>query len=111
MRTIYLDHAATSFPKPPAVGKRMQEYVETVGATVNRSSYGAAKEAGMVALRLRQRLGALFSFPDPAHVVLTPGNTWGLNMLLHGRSLSGFRDGAQRGHASATADVAARRAV
>ena len=104
MRTIYLDHAATSFPKPPAVGKRMQEYVETVGATVNRSSYGAAQEAGMVALRLRQRLGALFSFPDPAHVVLTPGNTWGL-------SLSGFRDGAQRGHASATADVAARRAV
>ncbi len=84
MRTIYLDHAATSFPKPPAVGKRMQEYVETVGATVNRSSYGAAQEAGMVALRLRQRLGALFSFPDPAHVVLTPGNTWGLNMLLHG---------------------------
>ena len=59
MRTIYLDHAATSFPKPPAVGKRMQEYVETVGATVNRSSYGAAQEAGMVALRLRQRLGAL----------------------------------------------------
>ena len=43
MRTIYLDHAATSFPKPPAVGKRMQEYVETVGATVNRSRCACGK--------------------------------------------------------------------
>ena len=84
MQSIYLDHAATSFPKPAAVGRRMEEYVTQVGANVNRSVYGAAQEAGLVVLRLRQRLGELFHMEDPTHVVLTPGNTWGLNMLLWG---------------------------
>lgn len=84
MRTIYLDHAATSFPKPPRVGARMAEYVDRVGANVNRSVYGPAQQAGMVVLQLRQRLCQLFHLDDPTHAVLTPGNTWGLNMLLNG---------------------------
>lgn len=84
MHTVYLDNAATSFPKPPAVGARMREYVDEVGATVSRGSYEAAQQAELVTLRLRQRLGALFGFADPSHVILTPGNTWGLNMLLLG---------------------------
>lgn len=77
MHTVYLDNAATSFPKPPPVGARMREYVDEVGATVNRSSYHAAQQAGMTTLRLRQRLGTLFGFANPTHVILTPGNTWG----------------------------------
>lgn len=84
MHTVYLDNAATSFPKPPAVGARMREYVDEVGAPVNRGSYQAAQQAELVTLRLRQRLCALFGFADPSHVILTPGNTWGLNMLLLG---------------------------
>ena len=84
MHTVYLDNAATSFPKPPTVGARMREYVDEVGAPVNRGSYQAAQQAELVTLRLRQRLCALFRFADPAHVILTPGNTWGLNMLLLG---------------------------
>lgn len=84
MHTVYLDNAATSFPKPPAVGARMREYVDEVGASVSRGSYQAAQQAELVTLRLRQRLGALFGFADPSHVILTPGNTWGLNMLLLG---------------------------
>ena len=84
MHTVYLDNAATSFPKPPTVGARMREYVDEVGASVNRGSYQAAQQAELVTLRLRQRLCALFGFADPSHVILTPGNTWGLNMLLLG---------------------------
>ena len=84
MHTVYLDNAATSFPKPPAVGARMREYVDEVGASVNRGSYQAAQQAELVTLRLRQRLCALFGFADPSYVILTPGNTWGLNMLLLG---------------------------
>ena len=84
MKTYYLDNAATSFPKPPEVARRMADYLTEVGATVNRSVYGAAQEAGMVELRLRQRLGRLFHFSDPTHVILTPGNTWGLNQVLRG---------------------------
>ncbi len=81
---LYLDNAATSFPKPPEVARAMAEYLETVGATVNRSSYGAAQEAELTALRLRQRLARFFRHPDPSHVILTPGNTYGLNQVLRG---------------------------
>ena len=85
MQTIYLDNAATSFPKPAGVSARMKEYMDSVGATINRSVYGAAQDAGLVTLRLRERLARLFSFPEkPTHVILTPGATAGLNFILKG---------------------------
>lgn len=55
MEAIYLDNAATSFPKPAGVSDRMKYYLDCVGANVNRSVYTAAQEAGLVTLTLRQR--------------------------------------------------------
>ena len=46
MDAIYLDNAATSFPKPEGVSDRMKYYLDCVGANVNRSVYTAAQEAG-----------------------------------------------------------------
>ena len=85
MKTTYLDNAATSFPKPEGVSSRMKEYMDTVGATINRSVYGAAQDAGLVTLMLRESLKRFFHFPDPVtHVILTPGATAGLNMVIKG---------------------------
>ena len=85
MNTIYLDNAATSFPKPEGVSGAMKTYMDHVGATINRSVYGSAQDAGLVTLHLRQRLKKLFHFPAPVtHVILTPGATWGLNMAIKG---------------------------
>ena len=85
MHTIYLDNAATSFPKPEGVSDTMKTYMDQVGATINRSVYGSAQDAGLVTLQLRQRLKKLFHFPEPVtHVILTPGATWGLNMAIKG---------------------------
>ena len=85
MDTIYLDNAATSFPKPEGVSTAMKTYMDCVGATINRSVYGSAQDAGLVTLQLRQRLKSLFHFPEPVtHVILTPGATWGLNMVIKG---------------------------
>ena len=89
MRTIYLDNAATSFPKPDGVSRRMKEYIDTVGATVNRSVYGSAQDAGLVLLTLRERLAKLFHFDDPTYVILTPGMTAGMNMVIKGFLKSG----------------------
>ena len=84
MPAVYLDQAATSFPKPPCVADAMAAYITQVGANVNRGVYGTAQQAERTVLRLRQRLCALFDFADPTHAVLTPGNTWGLNLVLGG---------------------------
>ena len=85
MRTIYLDNGATSFPKPEGVSSAMKDYLDHVGATINRSVYGSAQDAGLVTLQLRESLAKLFHFTQPAtHVILTPGATWGLNMAIKG---------------------------
>lgn len=81
---VYLDNAATYYPKAPGVASAMADYVEKVGATINRSSYASAQEAGLVTLSLRERLCRLFNHPDPTHAVLTPGATAGLNMVIKG---------------------------
>lgn len=85
MNTIYLDNAATSYPKPEGVSLAMKTYLDQVGATINRSVYGSAQDAGLVTLRLRERLKKMFHFRSPVtHVILTPGATWGLNMVIKG---------------------------
>ena len=85
MKTTYLDNAATSFPKPEGVSSAMKTYMDTVGATINRSVYGAAQDAGLETLLLRESLKKFFHFPDPVtHVILTPGATAGLNMVIKG---------------------------
>lgn len=82
--SIYLDNGATSFPKAPGVGEAMLDYVNNIGANVNRSTYEASSEAEMVLIECRERLCTLFGTEDITHAVFTPGMTAGLNMLLKG---------------------------
>ena len=85
MDTIYLDNAATSFPKPETVARAMARYIDEVGAPLNRSVYESAREAELTTLSLREQLKSFFHFPEKAtHVILTPGNTYGLNFLIKG---------------------------
>lgn len=84
MPSIYLDHAATSFPKAPGVAEAMGRYLTEVGASVNRGMYAAAQAVEETVLSLREELCALFHHPDPACCILTPGATWGLNFVLLG---------------------------
>ena len=82
MKEIYLDQGATSYPKAPGVGMAMANYIDNIGASMNRGSYGKAMEVGNLAIRLRERACKLFAFQDPGHVIITPGASIGLNMLI-----------------------------
>ena len=42
---IYLDNAATSFPKAPGVSARMCHYIDRVGASINRGVYARSRRA------------------------------------------------------------------
>lgn len=81
---IYLDNAATSFPKAPHVSDRMKYYLDVVGASVNRGVYAPAQAAELQTLTLREQLCALFNHPDPTHVILTSGATAALNYAIKG---------------------------
>ena len=98
MEAIYLDNAATSFPKPAGVSDRMKYYLDCVGANVNRSVYTAAQEAGLVTLTLRQRLARLFDFGCYGGAEYDH-----LRPSAPRRPLHRQQHGAQRGHAAAAA--------
>ena len=85
MDTVYLDHAATSFPKAPGVAEAMSAYLLHNGANVNRGTYHRASSAAMTVLETRLLLKELFHFPgEETHVLFTPGDTYGLNQILCG---------------------------
>ncbi len=81
---LYLDNAATSFPKAPGVGEAMQYYVNQIGVNINRSVYGMAQEAGLEALSLREKLSDFFRHGDPNRVIFTAGATAALNLAIKG---------------------------
>ncbi|MBQ6430717.1 MAG: aminotransferase class V-fold PLP-dependent enzyme [Oscillospiraceae bacterium] len=81
---IYLDNAATSWPKAPSVCDQMKYYLDCVGASINRGVYAPAQEVGLKTLTLREQLAAFFHHPDPNHVILTSGCTAALNLAIKG---------------------------
>jgi cysteine desulfurase family protein len=81
---IYLDHAATSWPKPPEVLRAMTEFLEQAGGNPGRSGHRLSIEAGRVVYEARERVATLFEAPDPLRVVLTPNVTYAINTALRG---------------------------
>ncbi|HAL61268.1 MAG TPA: cysteine desulfurase [Chloroflexi bacterium] len=81
---IYLDNAATSWPKPPAVAEAMVRFLEQVGASPGRSSHRLSVEAGRIIYQVREDLAKLFNCPDPLHIVFGLNATEALNLALQG---------------------------
>ncbi len=84
MRDIYLDNAATSFPKPPSVAEKMTEYITRIGSNINRGSYQSAYEAEDIVFETRALLKELFNGSDEKNVIFTSGITLSLNIVLKG---------------------------
>ena len=77
---IYLDNGATSFHKPKAVGRAVQNAM-TCCANPGRGGYGAAQNAAEVIYGCREQAGKLFACL-PEQVVLTNNCTHGLNIAI-----------------------------
>lgn len=84
MERLYLDNAATTFPKPPAVAQAVYDYMTSSGANINRGCYGAAYDVEEQVLETRQLLCDLFHGPDCRNVIFTKNITESLNVLLKG---------------------------
>lgn len=84
VRRLYLDNAATSFPKPAAVHQAMMRYANELGASPGRGAYAEAREAGKLMHQCRQRLNRLLNGQSPEHVVFTLNTTDALNLAIRG---------------------------
>ncbi len=81
---VYLDNAATSFPKPAAVYDAVDAYQRNIGAAVGRGAYREALEAQRTVDRCRQRAALLLGAESPDRMIFTYSGTDGLNMALLG---------------------------
>lgn len=89
MNIIYLDNAATSFPKPPEMMAAMNKYQDEIGANPGRSGHGRSIDAGRVLYETREALAQLLNIEDPLRIILTKNSTEALNIALLGALSSG----------------------
>jgi cysteine desulfurase family protein len=83
-KLIYLDNAATSYPKPGAVIRAVGRVLSEVAGNPGRSGYAGARKADMLLYRARCEAASFFGLRDASRLVFTPGGTWSLNMALKG---------------------------
>jgi cysteine desulfurase / selenocysteine lyase len=81
---IYLDHAATSWPKPPEVIQAISDFLEHAGGNPGRSGHRISIEAGRIVYNARESLAELFNAPDPLKVIFTANATYAINLGLLG---------------------------
>lgn len=88
MKRVYLDQAATSFPKGRGVAEAMIEFINEIGTNINRGGYEDAYQTAGVVYETRLELCKLFDlkpFPRSAkNVIFTPNVTYALNFILKG---------------------------
>lgn len=83
-KRVYLDHAATSWPKSDAVIEAMNHYVQSCGAAAGRGAYHAAAEADGIVSVVRRDIAALIGAADAGSISLHSNGTAALNAGIHG---------------------------
>ncbi len=89
--TIYLDNAATSFPKPEAVCVAADHALRHAAANPGRGGYRLSLEAGRIVLAAREAVATLIGLADPARVIFTANATEAINLALFGLLSPGDR--------------------
>jgi len=82
--TIYLDNAATSFPKPGPVVKAVVRTMESVGGNPGRGGRSRALQAARILFDTRMAIADLLKLGHPERIIFTRNATEGLNMALKG---------------------------
>lgn len=81
---IYLDNAATSWPKPEAVYRAVDDYQRRLGAPAGRGAYAEAAQTERLVGSCRKKIAQLIGASDPNRIVFTSNGTDSLNLALHG---------------------------
>ena len=75
MSEIYLDNAATSWPKPESVYRAVEHTMREVGVSAGRAVYDPANTANQIVKQTRQSVAALINAPAAHQVVFTTSGT------------------------------------
>jgi cysteine desulfurase family protein len=86
---IYLDHAATSWPKPPEVGEQTVHALSRLTANAGRSGHQPSVQSARVVFQTRERLARLLGVPQSEDLIFVRGCTEGLNLVIKGYLAAG----------------------
>ena len=86
---IYLDNAATTFPKPFKVYQEMFDYMKTSAANPGRGTHDMSIIAATKVLETRQIIGNLFNIDNIFNIVFTSNATDSLNIAIKGILMNG----------------------
>jgi cysteine desulfurase family protein len=88
---IYMDNAATSWPKPPQVLEAIQEFFANAGGNTGRSGHRRSIESSRRVSIAREELAELLGAETPDEVIFTKNATEGLNVAILGLAPEGGR--------------------
>ena len=88
-KTIYLDNAATTFPKPREVLEEMIDAYSSLGVSPGRGSYDLSMEAEERVMTIRRQICQFFGGSDPDRVIFSYNATDAINTLVQGLIKSG----------------------
>lgn len=81
---IYLDNAATTFPKPDKVVSAMKEFMEKYGGNPGRGGHELSRMAGETVFNCREELAELFNIRNSERIIFTKNATEALNTAING---------------------------
>lgn len=81
---IYLDNAATTFPKPASVNSAVSRAMRMYGANPGRSGHKMSISSAEEIYKCRKAIAKLFNFEDESNIVFTLNCTQCVNMVLKG---------------------------
>ena len=84
MRRIYLDNAATSFPKAPGIGEAIKRFIEEDGVSLYRTASRKADDIWDSIFDLREMISKLYHYPNPECIAFTMNVTEALNFMIKG---------------------------
>ncbi len=83
-RSVYLDNAATTFPKPEQVYRAVESFMRGVGGSAGRSGHRRAVETGRIVFRARELVAGLLGVSDPLRIAFTKNATEAINTAIWG---------------------------
>lgn len=87
--SIYLDNAATSYPKPEPVYRAVDFALRHVGGSPGRGGYKRGLDAVRMVFEAREAVAELFAVRDSSRVVFTGSATEALNLAISGLLMPG----------------------
>jgi len=82
--SLFLDNAATSFPKPDSVYRAMDAAMREIGVAPGRGGYQQSLAAARLVFAARSALAGFFGVPDSSRLVFTHSATESLNIAVSG---------------------------